>query len=177
MREDVDRERLRRFLEDLGRTFRRPARLYLSGGEGFVWRGLRATTRDIDVAYEVDPADHAEWVRALVALKESLRVNVEEAQPSDFVPLPPGSEGRAEFVGRFGSVDVFLTDPYAVAIAKLDRGSARDLADVRALLAAGVVEAGRAAELLEQAIAADPRPRVRFDPARVRRNLAAVTAA
>lgn len=175
MREDVDRRRLELFLEELGRAFPRHARLYLSGGEGLVWRGLRTSTRDIDVAYEVDPAHHSDWTRAIVLLKERLNVNVEEAHPGDFVPLPPAAASRAESIGRFGSVEVYLTDAYSVALSKLDRGSARDLADVRALLEARVIDPARLEELTEAAIAADTRPRVRFDPARVRRNRAAVT--
>ncbi len=174
MREDVDRARVLQFLEALGASFRHPAKLVLSGGEAMVWRGLRAATRDIDVAYEVDPAHHDEWQRAVVALKERLNVNVEEAQPSDFVPLPPGARDRAEFIGRFGSVDVFLCDPYSVAFAKLDRGSARDLGDVRALLTSGTIAPARLHDLVEAAIASPSPRRLQFDPARVRRNLAAV---
>jgi len=64
-REPVTRERLRAFLAALGHTFHHPARLYLSGGEGLVWRGLREVTRDVDVAFEVDPKFHGEWIRVL----------------------------------------------------------------------------------------------------------------
>ncbi|MCE9635461.1 MAG: hypothetical protein K8T90_07125 [Planctomycetes bacterium] len=174
MREDIDRERLRVFLDALGRTFRRPARLYLTAGEGMVWRGLRESTRDIDVAYDVALEHHDAWIRAIVELKERLNVNVEEASPGDFVPLPPGSADRAEFIGRFGEVDVFLFDPYSIALSKLDRASSRDVADVRALLDAGVISATRLRELVEAAITGDKRRRAKFDPARVRRNLDAL---
>lgn len=175
MREDVDRGRIEAFLGALGRAFRHPARLYLSGGESIVWRGLRGSTRDVDVTYEVDPAWHAEWIRVLRELKESERVNVEESGPADFVPLPPGAAGRAEFIGRHGSIDVFLLDPYSVALSKLSRGHARDLEDVRSLLAAAVLEPARLRELTEAAIATGGARSLKFDPARVRRNLAAVT--
>jgi len=174
MREDIDRTRLVQFLEELGRAYRRPARLYLCGGETLVWRGLRETTRDVDVAFNVDAADHHAWIRAIVALKDRLRVNVEEAQPSDFVPVPRGAEARAEFVGRFGAVDVFLCDPYSIAMAKLHRGAARDLADIKSLLDAEVLAPGTLSDLVEDTITTDPRPRIGFDPARVRRNLGAV---
>jgi hypothetical protein len=176
MREDVDRERLRAFLDALGRTFRRPARLFLAGGESLVWRGLRGATRDVDVSYEVDPSHLDEWIRALRELKERLRVNVEEAGPADFVPLPPGAADRAEFAGRFGEVDVYLFDPYSIALSKLSRGHARDLADVRALLAADVIDGPRLRDLVEGAIASGGARSLRFDPERVRRNLGAVCA-
>ncbi len=174
MREDIDRTRLVHFLKELGLAYRRPARLYLCGGETLVWRGLRDTTRDVDISFSVDDADHHAWIRAIVALKDRLRVNVEEAQPSDFVPVPRGAEGRAEFVGRFGTVDVFLCDPYSIAMAKLHRGAARDLADIRSLLDADVLASDTLRDLVEDTITNDPRPRIGFDAARVRRNLDAV---
>ena len=118
----VTAERLRTFLEALGREFRKPARLYLSGGEGLVWRGLRGSTQDVDVTYAVDDRWHGAWIEALRALMLRLGTTVEEAGPGDFIPLPPGAADRAEFIGRFGSVDVFLFDPYSVALSKMELG-------------------------------------------------------
>jgi hypothetical protein len=175
MREDVDRGRIVAFLDALGRAFRHPVRLYLTGGESMVWRGLRAATRDVDIAYEVEPAHHDAWIRAIRELKESEHVNVEEASPADFVPLPPGAADRAEFVGRHGSIDVYLFDPYTLALSKLARGHERDLADVRALIVAAVIDVRRLGELTEAAIASGGARSLRFDPARVRRNLASLT--
>jgi hypothetical protein len=171
MRDEVDRERLEAFLRALGSAFRRPGRLYLSGGESMVWRGLRNATRDVDIAYDVDPAHEQEWVRAIRQLKERLRINVEEADPAHFVPLPPGAEGRAEHVGRYGEIDVYLYDAYSVALSKLARGHARDLSDVRALLDVDVLDGARLEELTEAAIASGGDRSLRFDPRRVRRHL------
>jgi len=171
MRDDVDRARLVDFLEALGNTFRGRGRLYLSGGESMVWRGLRSATRDVDIAYDIEPARSEEWVRAIRLLKERLSINVEEADPSHFVPLPPGAEGRAEFIGRYGGIDVYLYDPYSIALSKLSRGHARDLTDIRALLAADVLDAERLEELTEATIADAGDRSLRFDPERVRRHL------
>jgi hypothetical protein len=172
MREEVDRARLDAFLSALGSSFRRRARLYLSGGESMVWRGLRGTTRDVDIAYDVDPAHIDEWVRAIRELKDRLRINVEEADPGHFVPLPPGAASRAEFIGRYGAIDVFLFDPYSIALSKLSRGHARDFADVRALLDSAVLAPQRLAELTESALTTAGDRSLRFDPERVRRHLA-----
>lgn len=174
MRDPVDRQRLESFLAALGARFAHPARLFLAGGESMVWRGLRGTTRDVDIAYEVEPAFHDAWVRAIRELKDALSVNVEESSPGDFVPLPPGAADRAEFVGRHGAIDVFLFDPYSVSLSKLARGHERDLGDVRALLAAGVIDAGRLRDLCEAAIGSTGARSLRFDPDRVRRNLASI---
>jgi len=170
-RDDVTRERLRKLLEEIGRRFRGPARLYLSGGESLVWRGLRGTTRDVDVHYDVSPERHGAFVAVLHDLKESLSISIEEAYPGDFIPLPPGSERRATFVERFGQVDVFLFDPYAIALSKLSRGHEPDIADVRALLKKGILEASELCRLFEAILPAYEARGVRSDPARFRRML------
>lgn len=106
MPESVDRERLRAFLTELGRAFHGPARLILSGGESLVWRGLRGATRAVDVKYEVASEHVVAWVRELRAVSQRLGVLVEEASPGHFVPLPPGSDSRREWIERFGRIEV-----------------------------------------------------------------------
>lgn len=170
-RDDVTRERLRELLDQLGRRFRKPARLYLSGGESLVWRGLRGTTRDVDVHYEVAPDHHGAFVGVLRELKENLSINIEEAYPGDFIPLPPGSEGRATFVERFGQVDVFLFDPYAIALSKISRGHDPDIQDVRAMLANGIIEPAELRRLFEAILPAYEARGVKSDPVRYRRML------
>jgi hypothetical protein len=175
-REPVTAPRLRAFLEALGREFRHPARLYLSGGESLVWRGLRQVTRDVDVSYDVDPRWHGEWVRTIRALVERLSTSVEEAGPADFIPLPPGAGDRAVFVGRYGSVDVFLLDPYSIALSKLERGHAQDLEDVRALLRSGVLDAAELRRLFEAILPEYGRRSIRADGPRFRGMLETVLA-
>jgi hypothetical protein len=167
-RSDVTRGRIEELLRAIGVAFRHPCKLYLSGGEGLVWRGLRGFTLDVDVVYEVDPAHHDAWIRTIRELKERLDVNIEEASPADFIPLPPGSADRAESVGRFGQVEVFLLDPYAVALSKLARGHEQDVADVRAMTAAGVVDAAALRRHFEAILPEYERRGVKADPARFR---------
>lgn len=174
MRDPVDRTRVVAFLEALGRSFHHPARIFLSGGEGLVWRGLRGITRDLDVAFEVDARWHGEWIRALRELIERTHTSVEEASPADFIPLPPGAAERAEFIGRFGSVDAFLFDPYSVALSKLSRGQTQDLEDVRSLLEGGVLGRDELRRHFEAILPAYAERAVRADPRRFRRSLDAV---
>ena len=170
-RSEVTRERIQALLEELGRKFRHPARLFLSGGEGLVWRGLRNATKDLDVHYEVDPNHHGELVDVLRRLKEKRKLSIEEAYPGDFIPLPDGAERRAAFVGRYGQVDVFLFDAYSVALSKLARGHARDLEDVKGLLAEGVIEEDELRRLFEAILPRYEAQGVKADPARFRRML------
>lgn len=146
----VDASRLDAFLEALGREWRRPARIVIGGGASMIRRGLRAATLDIDLEYDVAPADDAAFTAVLARLKESVPVNVELASPRDFLPLPAGAEGRQEWIARHGAVDVYLADPVSLALSKLARGHERDLDDVHALLSAGVVTAAALAAAVEE---------------------------
>lgn len=49
--------------------------------------------------------------------------------PSDFIPELPGGEGGVSF---------YHYDPYAQALAKIERGHERDLSDVRAMVDRGL---------------------------------------
>ena len=137
MRPPVDRQRIIRFLQQLGQQFRKPGRVYLVGGTTLVFEGFRTQTLDIDLAFEVGDRDHGEFIRAVRSLKDELAINVEEASPGDFIPLPEGYQGRAKFIDRFGSLDVYHFDVYSVALSKIERGRDADFADVLALLEAG----------------------------------------
>jgi len=85
-------------------------------------------------------------LRAIPALKESLELNVELASPVDFIPVPPGWEDRSPFIDRLGRVSFHHFDLYAQALAKVERGHAQDVADVREMLRRGLVDPGRARE-------------------------------
>ena len=52
-RPSVDRERIETFLQELGRSFRHPVRVYPVGGTTMVYEGFRGHTTDIDIAFEV----------------------------------------------------------------------------------------------------------------------------
>ncbi len=139
-RQPADRSRIDLFLRRLGDRFRRPGRVYLVGGTTMVFEGLRAQSLDIDLTLDVAPADHAAMMQAIRELRDQLALNVEEASPGDFIPLPAGYQDRALFVGRYGQLDVFHFDPYSTALSKIARGTEEDLNDVLALLRTGRLE-------------------------------------
>src|SRR5687767_10948666 len=107
LRRAVDRPLIERFLRAVGDQYRRRGRLYLVGGTTMVYEGLRQQTLDIDLAIEVANADHGDLFGALRAVRQALDINVEEASPGDFIPLPAGYANRHIFIGTFGQVDVF----------------------------------------------------------------------
>ena len=66
-------------------------------------------------------------------------MNVELASPDQFNPVPAGWEQRSPVVARIGRVTVHHYDLVAQALAKIERGHGRDLADVDAMLARGLI--------------------------------------
>jgi hypothetical protein len=135
VRGKADADRIRALTRALGRQARTPARLYLVGGATAVLAGWRDSTVDVDVRIEPDD----EFLRLLPPLKERLGINVELASPADFLPELPGWRDRSPFLFREGVVEVFHYDLYSQALAKLERGFARDLGDVEAMVAGGHV--------------------------------------
>ncbi|MDQ6910724.1 MAG: hypothetical protein M3Z84_08100 [Actinomycetota bacterium] len=136
MRRLATAERTRAFLTRLAGAAREPATAYLTGGSTAVLLGWRDTTIDIDLKLvpDSDPL-----LRAIPALKEELEINVELASPDLFIPVPPGWEDRSPWEVTEGMLTVRHFDLTAQAMAKVERGHGRDLADVRAMLDRGLV--------------------------------------
>lgn len=147
MRQLADADRIRRFMRALGREARSEVRCYFTGGATAVLLGWRRSTIDVDLKL-VPEAD--EVLRAIPRLKEELRINVELASPLDFIPVPPGWEDRSLFIAREGKISYYHFDPYAQALAKLERSHAQDLEDVRNLVRSGLVEPARALQYFER---------------------------
>lgn len=170
MRAPASAERIRRFLEELGRAARGPGTVYLTGGATAVLLGWRESTVDVDLKLDPEPPGAFE---AIARLKDVLDVSVELAAPDDFVPPPPGWRERSPLVGKFGPIEVRHFDLYAQALAKIERGHTQDVADVREMLARGLV---RPVELRRafDAAAADLSRYPAVDPEDYRRSLEAV---
>ena len=146
MRRLADAQRLRRFLRELAGEAQDEVSVYLTGGATAVLLGWRDSTIDADIL--IVP-DHDALFRALPRLKEELELNVEIASPAHFIPELPGWQDRSLFIERRGRVSFFHYDPYAQALAKIERGHAKDLTDVAQLLARGLVDPRKLTELFE----------------------------
>jgi hypothetical protein len=144
VRELADAERIREFMRLLGAAADEEADVYFTGGATAVLIGWRSTTIDVDVKFV---PDRDALLRALPAIKDELRINVELASPADFIPLPEGWTERSLSIHREGRLSFHHFDPYAQALAKIERAHDRDLADVKALVEAGLVDPARALEL------------------------------
>ena len=133
-----------RLMQALGRRARGPGRVYFTGGATAVMKGWRDATVDIDIKLDPEPAGTFE---AIGKIKEELKLNIELASPDQFIPDPPDSKSRAEFIGREGEVEFCHYDLYAQALAKIERGYARDLVDVTAMVTTRAIDTGLLAEI------------------------------
>ena len=144
MREVADRARIEAFLTALAREATVATDVFLVGGTSAVLVGWRAATIDIDLVMR--PESDA-MLRAIPSLKERFKVNVELASPDQFMPVPPGWEDRSPVISRIGQVTFRHYDFTAQALAKIERGHSRDLADVDAMLARGLISGPQVREM------------------------------
>jgi hypothetical protein len=131
MRALADVDRIRRFMRAVGEAATAEGRVYFTGGATAVLHGWRASTIDVDV--RIVPEQDAIF-RAIPRLKEHLQLNVELASPDHFIPVKAGWEDRSPFVAREGRLSFHHFDLYAQALAKIERGHAQDVSDVREML-------------------------------------------
>jgi hypothetical protein len=147
MRPPVDAERVRALARELSRVARENTTLYLTGGATAVIEGWRASTVDVDLRLE---PDSDELLHRIATAKNDLDINIELASPPDFVPELPNWRERSPFVFQEGRVTVRHFDPYSQALSKIERGFEQDLADVRAMVDAGLIKPQRALELFAE---------------------------
>jgi hypothetical protein len=140
LRSPVGRIEIEAFLRRLGEQHRGMGRIYLVGGTSLVYEGFRQQTLDADLAFGADVQNLDHLIQTIRILKDQLDINVEEASPSDFIPLPAGYSNRHVYIGRFGQLDVFHFDWYSTALSKIARGREQDYHDVLSLLQQAVID-------------------------------------
>jgi hypothetical protein len=133
-------------MQALGRERTFDSRVYLTGGASAVLLEWRSSTIDVDLKLE---PERDELLRAIPALKEELKINVELASPDDFIPELRGWRERSPFIAREGRLFFHHYDFYAQALAKIERGHAHDLLDVRQMHAMGLIQPVPLRELFE----------------------------
>ena len=175
MRQRVDQQRIELFLQRLGRQFNKPGRVYLVGGTTMVYEGLREQTLDIDLALEIANEDHSAFIATVRELKEKLSLNIEEASPADFIPLPAGYRERSQFIGRYGKLDVFHFDLYSTALSKIERGNESDFADVLALLQTDRLEMAKLVQYFHEILLRYATESLKQDPVEFQRKFAILT--
>lgn len=165
MRHSLTRKDLDALMTELARCAPRKKshRVYLVGGGTAVYLGWRESTIDADLY-----ADDESVFRDIQAIKERLDINIEFAQPEQFVPPLAGTADRHVFINTIERVSFYHYDPYSQLLSKVVRGFRRDLADAAALVETGMVDLeqfqGLVAEISPSTYARYPR----LSPAAVR---------
>lgn len=124
----MDNAEIQSVLNALGERVPPSSSLILVGGGALALLGSPRLTIDIDfVGDDVNPS---ELHRKIIQIAKELKIHVEPVPMSRFIPLPEGSEKRSIRIGQFGNLEVYVADPYSIALSKLDRGFDTDLDDI-----------------------------------------------
>ncbi len=134
----MDNTQIQSILQLLGERVPPLSRLYLVGGGAMVLLGSPRLTIDIDfVGDDISPN---ELHKTILQIAKEQRIYMEPVAIERFIPLPDGSEERTIRIGQFGNLEVFVADPYCIALSKLDRGFDTDFDDLVFLVQKNIVE-------------------------------------
>jgi hypothetical protein len=142
-------EDIRRFLHQLGTIYNKSARLYLLGGSALSVLGHPRRTLDIDLAAGSLPPD---LIDAIKTLEKALEIEVEFVPIEEFIPLPGQAETRHIQVMAVGELEIFIFDPYSIALSKLARGFEADIQDVVFMLNERVVALETLSDFVKDAL-------------------------
>lgn len=143
-------QEVRRFLEKLGEEYESPARLYLIGGSALCLLGSPRRTMDLDFSLAVSETTK-KLRNAMAAVADQLHVELEVITIEEFVPVPANASLRHKFVGQFGQIDVYVFDPYTLALSKLARGLETDIQDILFMLNHDLLESRQLMAFVEEA--------------------------
>ena len=124
----MDNIEIQSILQILGERVLPASRLILIGGGALALLGSPRLTIDIDfIGDDVHPS---ELDKVIMQVAKELKLYIEPVPLERFIPLPSGSNERNIRIGQFGNLEVYIADPYSIALSKLDRGLDTDLDDI-----------------------------------------------
>lgn len=125
-------QQLKTFLAIVGSRYPQPAILVLLGDSALCLLGSHRPTLDID--YVGDDLHKNELQHIIEQVAQELRIPVDAVPIEQFLPVPTGADTRRLLVGQFGNLEVYVLDPYTIALSKLDRGFETDIEDILFLI-------------------------------------------
>jgi hypothetical protein len=124
----LDNSEIKSLLQILGERVPPESQLILIGGGVLALLGSPRLTIDIDfVGDDVHPS---EFHRFVMQIARELKIDVEPVPLHRIVPLPMGSKERKIRIGQFGNLEIYVADPYSIALSNLDRGFDTDFEDI-----------------------------------------------
>ena len=141
-------EQLHKFLNELGKRCAFPASIYIFGGSAILLIGGARHTGDMD--FTIHTSDDDAFRNIIQSLANEKGFDIEESVPSEFMPLPTGSETRHQLIGRYDHLTAYIFDPYSIAIMKIDRAFETDLDDVYFLIRNSSIQVDLLEKYLEE---------------------------
>ena len=128
----MDNAEIQSILQSIGERVPPSSHLVLIGGSALTLLGSPRLTIDIDfVGDDVHPNKLHQFI---MQIAKELQIHVEPVPLERFIPLPNGSEERSIRIGQFGNLEIYVADPYSIALSKLDRGVDTDFEDILFLI-------------------------------------------
>ena len=125
-------------LQILGERVPPSSRLLLVGGSALVLLG--SPRRTIDIDFIGDDVSPSELDKIIMLVARELKIYIEPVAMERFIPIPDGFDERTIRIGQFGNLEVFVADPYSIALTKLDRGFDTDFDDMIFLVHRNLVD-------------------------------------
>jgi len=144
-------DEIRNFFLKLSQRYHYHARIYILGGGALCLLGNPRRTVDIDYTLEETDEHLEELKRAIDDLAREEQLDLEAVPIQEFIPLPPGAGTRHLRMYQIGSLEIYVFDPYSIALSKLGRGFETDLQDVLYLLEKGIINLAELAGFVENA--------------------------
>ena len=164
---NLDSDRIIAFLKAVGERLHAPAEIVLLGGSALSLIGSSRPTLDLDFDGEEKASD--EFRILLEQVASAMHLEIEAVPLHRFVPLPPETATHHIEIAQFGQLQVYVFNPYGIALSKLDRGLSSDIADVAFLLREGFVDLDALNQLIDRA--ATRASEYDLDPAQMRTHL------
>ncbi len=124
----MDNSEIQSILQNMGARVPPASQLILIGGSALALLGSPRLTIDIDfIGDDVHPNP---LHKTIMQIARELEVHVEPVPLERFIPLPKGSAERIIRIGQFGNLEIYVADPYSIALSKLERGADTDYDDI-----------------------------------------------
>ena len=146
----MDNREIKTVLQKIGERVPAGSRLILVGGSALALLGNMRPTIDIDfVGDDIRPS---KLHQNILKMAEEFGIYADVVPLERFIPLPKGSEKRDIHIGQFGNLDVYVADPYSIALSKVDRGADTDYDDLLFLIENGHVTMEKLETILQAAL-------------------------
>lgn len=146
----METDQIHAFLVSLGKRYPHSENLYLLGGSALCLLGSPRPTMDID--YLGDDLKKGALQKVMEEAGREMGLDVEAVPINRFIPIPDDGHERNLYIGKFGKIDVYIYDPYAIALSKIDRGFDTDLDDVAFLIKNGHIEINKLERVIDNAL-------------------------